>query len=262
MEKTRSGDRDQSTLRMTESNPATRNSLFWRLWLRALTVRRPQAAVAIVSLLVGAGILSMLLGLYRGTERAMSDEFRAYGANVILAPAPGGSHSTSLPGTSTPARTEGLLDEHLLDRLAALRERVPGLIAVPRLDVAVHLDRPTAGAQSGESVNAVAVGVDYATLLGLNRGWRTLESARTLDGEVCTVGRRVAERLHLKPGDTLEVAPWALTNAESPASASSPLSELKVADVLTTGASEDGQIFLPLATLQRLGSLQGKISLV
>ncbi|HEV2492232.1 MAG TPA: FtsX-like permease family protein [Terriglobia bacterium] len=247
---------------MKEPNPATGNSLFWRLWLRALTVRRPQAAVAIISLLVGAAVLSMLLGIYSGTQRAMSEEFRAYGTNVILAPAPSASDSTSSAATLAPARTERLLDQNVLDRLAAFHQRVPGLVAVPRLDVAVRLDRPTVGAPSPESVNAVAVGADYAALLGLNRGWRALASVRSLDGATCAVGRRVADRLHLKPGDTIEVAPWALTSWESSTTGRGPMSQLKVGDVLSTGGSEDDQIFLPLSTLQSLASLKDKISLV
>lgn len=247
---------------MTDSNSTTGNSLFWRLWLRALTVRRPQAAVAVVSLLVGAAVLSMLLGLYSGTQRAMRDEFRAYGANVVLAPAPSASDSASLPGTPAPARSEALLDEHLLERLTAFRQQVPGLVAVPQLDVAVHIDRPAVGGRSWQSANAVAVGTDYGALVALNRGWRRLAATRSLEGASCAVGRRVADRLRLQRGDTLEIAPWALTDGESLSAATGPRLQFKVAEVLTTGAAEDDRVFLPLATLQALASLQGRISLV
>src|SRR5579863_14276 len=245
---------------MTEPNPAPRNSLFWRLWLRALTVRRSQAAVAVASLLVGAAILSMLLGVYSGAQRAMSEEFRAYGANVILAPV---FSPPALSATNrAPGRSEGLLSEGVLDRLMAFRDHIPGLTAVPRLDVAVRIERPAPGARSRESMNAVAVGADYAALLSLNRGWRELVSAGSLDSTTCVVGRRVAERLRLQPGDTIELEPWALTTGESPPGGNAALSQFKIADVLTTGASEDGQVFLPLATLQALASLKGKVSLV
>lgn len=247
---------------MTGSNSTNGNSLFWRLWLRALTVRRPQAAVAVVSLLVGAAVLSMLLGLYSGTQRAMRDEFRAYGANVVLAPAPGASDSASLPETPAPARSEALLDEHLLERLTAFRQHVPGLVAVPQLDVAVHIDRPAVGGRSRQSANAVAVGTDYGALVALNRGWRRLAATGSLEGATCAVGRRIADRLRLQRGDTLEIAPWALTDGELLSAATGPRLQFKVAEVLTTGAAEDDQVFLPLATLQALASLQGRISLV
>jgi putative ABC transport system permease protein len=246
---------------MAESRQVVGNSLFWRLWQRALTVRRPQAAVAIVSLLVGAAILSMLLGIYSGTQRAMTEEFRAYGANVILASAVGAMGPGSPSAAPVPTTSEGLLSEAaVLDRLTAFRQRLPGLVAVPRLDVVMRIDRPATDARSLESVNVVAVGADFGALLSLNRGWGRLGSVRSLDGATCAVGRRVAERLHLKPGDTIEAAPWALANAGS--SSGGGLPQLRVADVLTTGTSEDDQIFLPLAALQGLASLDGKVSLV
>jgi len=57
-----------------------------RLWWRALSVKRPQAVLALISLMVGAAVMSMLLNLYGGVRRKMTQEFRGYGANVILAP--------------------------------------------------------------------------------------------------------------------------------------------------------------------------------
>src|SRR6266700_93733 len=69
--------------RMTQS-PNWR--MFRRLWFRALTVKRPQAMLAGVSLLVGAATISMLLNLYSDVRRKLTEEFSAYGANVVLAP--------------------------------------------------------------------------------------------------------------------------------------------------------------------------------
>src|SRR5437660_8552601 len=96
------GRRLGSLMTEPERKKRMRNSLFWRLWLRALTVKRPQAGVAIGSLLVGAATMSLLVNLYSGVRRKMTQEFRAYGANVVLAP--GGS------GSSSP----GLMDEDVL----------------------------------------------------------------------------------------------------------------------------------------------------
>jgi putative ABC transport system permease protein len=42
--------------------------------------------VALLSLVVGAAVISMLLNLYGGVRRKMTQDFRAYGANVVLAP--------------------------------------------------------------------------------------------------------------------------------------------------------------------------------
>jgi putative ABC transport system permease protein len=209
--------------------------LFWRLWLRALTVRRPQAAVAIVSLLVGAAVMSMLVNLYSGTRRAMTEEFRAYGANAVLAPPDG-----------------ALLGRDVLERLAAWRERVPGLVAVPRLDVVARIEarsEPDGGGRGAASpVNAVAVGTDFRGLLSLNRAWRVLGSGRALESGTCVVGERAAERLHLKVGDAVQVEPLAAPFRSA---------SFTVANVLSTGASEDDQVFLPLEALERLAGMEG-----
>src|SRR5208337_980365 len=107
-----------------ETEVTTRHSLFWRLWFRALTVKRPQAALAAGSLLAGAAVMSMLLNLYADVRHKMTQEFRAYGANVVLAP------GTGQPTTGAGA---GLMDEGVLIALDPLRQRTSGLAAVPVL---------------------------------------------------------------------------------------------------------------------------------
>jgi hypothetical protein len=62
------------------------NSMFWRVWLRSLAVKRPQSALAFAALALGATVGSVLLNIYGDARRKMQDEFRAYGPNVILAP--------------------------------------------------------------------------------------------------------------------------------------------------------------------------------
>src|SRR5271157_265229 len=71
---------------MIQSPDPIRGSLFFRLWWRSVSVKRPQAVLAVLSLLVGAAVMSMLLNLYGGVRRKMTQEFRAYGSNVVLAP--------------------------------------------------------------------------------------------------------------------------------------------------------------------------------
>src|SRR5271169_2629558 len=119
--------------------PGRRSSLYWRLWLRSLTVKRPQAVLAIGSLLVGATVASMLLNLYGDARRKMTQEFRAYGPNVVLAP----SDSVATTGRDLPASSQarannlgtvsGVIDEQVMDRLAPLVKQGNGFAAVPVL---------------------------------------------------------------------------------------------------------------------------------
>src|SRR5207249_6161489 len=187
---------------MIEAKKPTRNSLFWRLWLRALTVKRAQTGVALVSLLLGAATVSMLTNLYNGVRRKMTQEFRTYGANIVVAPVGSSAYVRSAPAPV------GLMDEKAaLGRLQEFGKRLPGLIAVPRLDVVIRIARVPGESQALESVNAVAVGTDFASLLLLNAGWQILGSTDALDSSACAVGEHVASRLGLRIGDAIEVDP-------------------------------------------------------
>ena len=263
---------------MIEEKKPTRNSLFWRLWLRALTVKRAQTGVALVSLLLGAATVSMLANLYNGARRKMTQEFRTYGANVVVAPAGSSAYVRSAPAPV------GLMDEKAaLGRLQEFGKRVPGLIVVPRLDVVTRIARVPGESQALESVNAVAVGTDFASLLLLNAGWQILGSTDALDSSACAVGEHAASRLGLRIGDAVSIEPiWqdvrqearreqtpAQASIYAPESTSNQSAQVfRVSNVLRTGASEDDQVFLPLPALQRLAGLdahggsRGKISLV
>jgi putative ABC transport system permease protein len=70
------------------------------------------------------------------------------------------------------------------------------------------------------------------------------------------VGRRLAERLNLHPGQELTLAAAAGDNSRT---ASSPLAEFVVRGILETGGPEDNQVFAPLASVQRWAGLEGKV---
>src|SRR5947208_9766492 len=105
--------------------------LFWRAWWRSLSVRRPQALVAVLALGVGAAVAAMLLNLYSSVHRKMSEEFRAYGANVIVSRAP------------DPVLRDGagLFDRSAVDRVASLSGGPNRFAAVPVLSVVARLAR-------------------------------------------------------------------------------------------------------------------------
>ncbi|HLW78737.1 MAG TPA: FtsX-like permease family protein [Terriglobia bacterium] len=244
---------------MVQPKRGSQRSLFWRLWLRALTVRRPQTAVAIMSLIVGAAMISMLVNLWSGVRRGMTEEFRAYGANVVVAPVTGASSGASPTAAPVP-----LMNISELGPVEDYARRETGLVVVPRLDVVAQVEKApgaqsTAGSPASASAvtSVVAVGADFAALLRLNPGWRLLGPTRSLEGSACTVGQRVASRLGLSIGDDIGIEARA-----SSASRWSPEPAFRVANIVSTGASEDDQVFVPLAALQHLAVAEGRISLV
>jgi putative ABC transport system permease protein len=238
---------------MNKEQAHNRQSLFWRLWLRSLVVRRPQAAVAVVSLLVGAAVASMLLNLYGDVHRKMTQEFRSYGANVIL-----GSRAAASAG---PSSLGGLVDETAFERLGSLRPAVKGLTAAPVLYVVTRVSRVPEDPRLPSFENVVAVGTDFAALRTLAPGWRMEagDPGNQLDPGRCAVGVHLAERLHLEPGDSVKLA-MAPQGAAAPDEAASEV--FQVERVVAAGTSEDDQVFVPLTDLQDLASARGKISLI
>jgi putative ABC transport system permease protein len=267
-----------------ETEAGTRLSLFWRLWFRALTVKRPQAALAVGSLLVGAAVISMLLNLYADVRRKMTQEFRAYGANVVLAAgssqatvpqATGGEPRQRLDLPARPAAMDaGMIDEGMMSVIEPLRQRAKGSSAVPVLYVVTKLEGVPArqnpmDVRLPESVNVVAVGADFAGLHQMNSGWRLLgedilKGAR--DQGRCVIGDHLASTLHLGVGDAVRIEPISSTVGGSGATAGNGTLDnaglFPIAGVLSTGASEDDQVFVPLPALQHLTGLEGKLSLV
>jgi putative ABC transport system permease protein len=244
------------------------SSFQFRIWLRALTVRRPQAAVAVGSLLVGAVVATTLLNLYSGVQRKMTYEFAAYGPNVVLAPAyitpPGqsGASAGSIDATEThPSEWSAtLMDQSVLSRL---EPSVTGLAAAPLLYLVVRVDRAakSKGDDDGQSTvgdNAVGVGTDFAALRRLNPNWHVLGPAETSNRGNCALGTRLAARLHVGPGDAIR-----LQTLERAANDDTVTWRVfPISSVVATGGVEDDQVFVPLAALQHLAGLTSKISLV
>ena len=268
-----------------------------RLWWRALSVKRPQAVLALISLMVGAAVMSMLLNLYGGVRRKMTQEFRGYGANVILAP--GSSSSMMPPHPLVPSPTGegnqdrvalpsppgdgnegwgGTMDQAIVSSVRQLAGKVRGVMALPVLYAVVHLERISPDPILPDFVNVVAVGTDLEAMIRMNPGWREThvaqallpaastdashaavagKSARATSLE-CVVGSHLASRLRVAAGDTIHLDPLASSNAGGAKTAVG----CRLASVLSTGSSEEDQVFLPLDELQRVVGMPGRISLV
>jgi putative ABC transport system permease protein len=248
---------------MTVPDPITRSpdhrisrspdgSMFWRLWWRALSVKRSQAALALGSLVVGATITSMLLNLYGDVRRKMTEDFRAYGANVVIAP-----RSSAIAGSG---QENSVVDEAALQPLGHFVHQTPGTSFAPVLYGVVRVSPDPADPRLPEFTNVVATGANFGTLSGLNPGWSATGQAvpGDLPPGTCALGANLAARLHVHPGDSLRMHRL----AEADEGAISRFAGFRTATVVTTGASEDDQVFLPLGVLQSFLRLPGKVTLV
>jgi putative ABC transport system permease protein len=245
------GQDGHGTLPGSARSNGTRTSMFWRLWWRALSVKRSQAALALASLVVGAAISAMLLTLYGGVRRKMTEDFRSYGANVVVSAAGGGS---TLAGASS------LVEESSLKPLADFAQSTPGTTYAPVLYGVVRVSPDPADPRLPEFTNAVAAGTEVTQLQKLNPGWHIEgeEISAALPASTCAVGSALAAQLHLHPGSSLKLRQV----SEDAGPAASVATRYRVAAILTTGASEDNQVIVPLSDLQSLLGISGKVTLV
>src|SRR6202008_1484051 len=84
--------------------------MFWRIIRRLLAANRGRLFVILLALVAGAAITAALLNLQVDAKRRLTSEFRAFGANVVVAP-------DNYQSPQSPA----FLIQSVADRVAAIR---------------------------------------------------------------------------------------------------------------------------------------------
>src|SRR5512142_1062703 len=82
----------------------SRTTMFLRLLLRATLVKPGRVISALVAVVVAASVSTAMMNLYVDVQAKLRKEFRSYGANIVVAAAPG----QNLPPDAL-ARTESVL---------------------------------------------------------------------------------------------------------------------------------------------------------
>ena len=209
--------------------------MFWRIVRRLISANYGRLFVILLALGAGAAITSALLNLQIDAKRRLTTEFRALGANVIVAPRNANANSGG-----------GTLDESLLAQL-------PNENAGKSVPAVAFLYVIGAVAKAGEIHHQAAViaGTEGQGLTQVRPGRRTEYSADLeKDPSACEAGVKAAAQFKVHAGDSLY-----LRNQGREATC-------KVFAVVSTGGAEDTQIFTKLATAQMLADLPGRISLV
>jgi putative ABC transport system permease protein len=63
---------------------APHRSMFLRMLIRAAVLRRGRAAAALLAMVVAAGVTTVILNLYVDTQAKLREQFRSYGANIVV----------------------------------------------------------------------------------------------------------------------------------------------------------------------------------
>jgi len=202
--------------------------MFWRILRQLMRAGRGRLILALVAVTSGAAVCSALLGLDLDAQRKLTHEFRAFGANVVVAPA-GSSDQATLDGGDVMTKIDAA--------------RTPAVVAAAPFLYVV-------GETSGGPVIVAGTWLDEVARMD---SWWSLDGqwiASRDDTARCLVGRAAARQFVLAPGGQIDVHAGGRTVS------------LTVAGVVNAGGTEDNQIFVNLPVAQDLAALPGRIGLV
>jgi putative ABC transport system permease protein len=216
---------------MSQSRP-----MFWRIVRRLIGANRGRLVVILLALGAGAAVTAALLNLQIDAKKRLTTEFRAFGANVVVAP------KTS--GTNTPET----LDWSVAQKVLPYAHRNHAVF-MPVLYVTA-----TAVVSTGlRSIPLVVAG-------GARDGFGAWASASQPSGPMvisenpeqpaCIVGIRAATHLGLKMGDLLVLR------------SGDRQRECRAGDVHSAGGPEDDQVATTLELAQGLAALPNRISFI
>ena len=252
-----------------------------RILLESLARRRRRKLLSILAIALGiaaaatAGILSLDIG------DKISRELRSYGANLSITPA-ADSLAISVGGVDyRPAGSGAFIAEDDLVKLKRIFWRNNIVAFAPFLYVPAKVN----------DQSAVLIGTWFEKLLRVDKsevfatGIEKLHPSWKVEGEwpddasatEVLVGRRLAAKLRVRAGGTIAFscrgAPcgrpeWVGTRPATTeqrgqdahaTAGETPALRLQVRGILETGGAEDDQILAPLALVERLAGLEGKV---
>ena len=166
---------------MAEHKSANTQSMFWRLIFRALRLRLQRVFIIFTALTVGASIVTAMAAVYFDINTKMSQELRTFGANFYIGSADGGMMNQAELNAILQKAPDGFITA-----------ASPYLYGVARSDL--------------EKI--VLMGVNFDAMRILAPYWQITGSAINVnfDERNAMIGKTLAERLHVKVGDSLQLS--------------------------------------------------------
>ena len=242
------------------------------LW-RSLSVRGSAFLLALLAIVVGSTVTSAMLTMRADLGAKMSRELRRYGPNLLVRPeaTPAGADAAT---PTLDERTVAAAENALRVRMPESNpELVPMLVAGGSVSAVSepssasgHVPASGPVPANEEGCAATVVGSTFTALSRLHASWRlsgswpdsiqpslasppSLPSRPSLD---CVVGETLAKCAGLGVGHTARIRVGRQAASEL---------TCRVSGILSTGESEDQEIFVALPALQEVTGSQGRLSL-
>ena len=199
----------------------------------SLLRRRSRMIVALLSVAIGAAILSGLVTIYVDVPRPMGAQFRNYGANMIFTPTDGNFTSDDI------AKGTSYIDS----------KDIVGVTPYRYESVRIH------------ELPVMAAGTDMEQAKLTSPYW-SVEGAFPSAEDRILLGASLAEQFRLGIGDEVTVN-YTPENPE-PAEGETILDntmDMTVAGILETGGPEEDYVYIPMTALDELTGVSGKIDI-
>ena len=242
-----------------------------RILLESLARRRRRKVLSALAVALGIAAAATVGTLSLDIGDKVSRELRSYGANLSITPA-ADSLAITVGGVDyRPAGSGAFIPEDELVKLKKIFWRNNIVAFAPFLYVPANVD----------DQHVVLIGTWFEKLLQVDKsevfatGLRKLHPSWKVEGEWpddkdlmgVLVGRRLAAKLGLGAGRPVTISLAGDYSLHGDRAANSTASrrglwssaKLVVRGVLETGGPEDDQVLAPLATVQRLAGLEGKV---
>ena len=166
---------------MAEHKRANTQNMFCRLIFRALLLRLQRVFIIFTALTVGASIVTAMAAVYFDINTKMSQELRTFGANFYIGSADGGMMNQAELNAILQKAPDGFITA-----------ASPYLYGVTRSDL--------------EKI--VLMGVNFDAMRILAPYWQVTGSEINVnfDDRNAMIGKTLAERLHVKVGDSLQLS--------------------------------------------------------
>lgn len=215
-------------------------------------------ALAVLTVAIGTALTVAMLNVSLDVEDKVARELKGYGANIVVMPkAEGLRLESGGAGLDTPGGRSYLLEDEIpklktifwqnnIVGFAPYLEVEAGASGVGKVAVVGTWFRKTLVIPTGETVTT---GVrDLKPWWQVNGAW--VDDA---GGGSALVGKDLAERLSLEPGDSLRLI-FATDSGRD--------RTVNVSGIVSAGGEEDKQIFVPLSWLQEASGHRGHVSRV
>ncbi len=211
-----------------------RRQMYFRMITASLIRRRSRMLVALLSIAIGAAILSGLVTIYYDVPRQMGAQFRNYGANMII---------TSEGGSLTDGDIEqsrSYIDSADIVGVTPYRYESVRIRELP----------------------VMAAGTDMSQALLTSPYWSVEGAMPAAEGGQLLLGASLSEQFRLGVGDevTVSFTPEANGTASDEPVLDSTL-DLTVAGVLKTGGPEEDYVYIAMSDLETLTGISGKADL-